>query len=391
MKRILTIILSLWTTISLAQTEERDTTSITVGGYVDAYYAWYDNAYNVALQQHNCIGAYHNSLGLNTAQFTTAFSSDRVRGVATFHYGDIAAIAWADQYRPIQEANAGIRLAKNLWLDAGYFKTHVGTESFLPKDNLLSIITLGTYYGPFYQGGARLGYDVNNTHLELHLTNGYNLHIDNNRAKTVGLLASQSFGESSVLTYSAAYGSEQVGALSNDDLFYQNVNFNYARERLTIQVGLDIAMVTRGSSSFNEPLITALLTAKYALTDDFSIAGRVEYFSDEDNLNSFALLPYYDIRSDSSSVFVKNGATGGTGLNIVGLTAGLEYSPSDFGFLRLETRYLNDLNGIEGIGVIDEPGNYNAIDAGVNPHVTTRLGVILTAGIYFDKTFTFAR
>ncbi|NQV51631.1 MAG: outer membrane beta-barrel protein [Flavobacteriales bacterium] len=391
MKRILTLILSILTISAIGQ-EEADTSSVTIGAYADGYYAYYNNAQNVAIQQHNSIGAYHNNLGLNTAQITSSFLTKHFRGTITIHHGDIAEIAWGDKYREVQEGNIGVQITDGLWLDGGYFKTHVGTESFLPKDNLMSIITLGTFYGPFYQSGLRLSYDKGPMHYEAHLINGYNLHVDNNPEKSVGLLVSYAMSDENSVTYSTLYGSEQTGALDNDNLWYQNIYFNHSGEKLEVQAGLDVAFASRGTQSLKaggKPLVTGLITAKYHVSDAFAVSARGEYFSDPSNINSFAFVPYYDASIDSSAVFQRGGIN--PGLNVFGVTAGLEYSPLSNGYLRLEARYLNDMNGDAGIGVKDDLSGFNAAVVGFNPHVTERWEVVVTAGFYFDKTFTFAR
>ena len=135
MKKTLLLLLTLWTIDASAQDSLKadiDPT-LTFGAYADGYYSWYSKGDDVAQQQHDCIGAYHNNFGLNIAQVTGAYTSDRVRGVATFHFGDIPAITWANNYRFIQEANAGVRLAERLWLDVGFFKTHGEQKAFCQK------------------------------------------------------------------------------------------------------------------------------------------------------------------------------------------------------------------------------------------------------------------
>ena len=72
MKRILTIFLILWTSNLLAQEEAKDTSKVTLGAYADGYYSYYSNGNNSVVQQHDCIGAYHNNFGLNIGQVTAA-------------------------------------------------------------------------------------------------------------------------------------------------------------------------------------------------------------------------------------------------------------------------------------------------------------------------------
>jgi hypothetical protein len=381
--RITFSILISWT-ISSAAFSQADSSKLTIGGYADGYYAWYTNAHAVVLQQHDCIGAYHNNFGLNIAQIHSAYAGDRVRGAITLHAGDIPNITWQDNYRLIQEANGGVRLADRLWLDAGFFKTHVGTESFLPKDNIISIISLGTFYGPFYQSGIRLSYDTKNDwHFELHAINGYNQHIDENDEKSFGVLASKKWSDRLSTTYSNMLGSDRVGRYLRDDyLVYQNIYLNYNRNKLLLQIGADVA-TAHTSFRFLEgwllPLVTALATVQYRFNDVWSLAARAEYFSDPKNINShnyklsggvyqITPLAQYD-------------------LLVVGGTMSLEYRPHSNGFIRLESRTLHDFNQAHKV----YPNGFDDKYIMMLPMLATRTQVLFTIGFSFDKTFKFAR
>ena len=346
MKKILPLLLIIWTIdLSAQDSVQAEISKLNLAAYADGYYSWYSNGDDVALQQHDCIGAYHNNFGLNIAQFTAAYESDRVRGVATFHFGDIPAITWANNYRSVQEANAGVRLANRLWLDVGFFKPHVGTESFLPRDNLMSIISLGTFYGPFYQSGARLSYDTKNDwHFEAHAINGYNLHIDNNEFKTFGLLVSKKWSEKVYTSYSGMAGQENVGLLDDGYLVYQNVYTNLSFKKLDVQLGLDVAFANEWKRNLGwlpDPLVAGLATVKYHFSDDFAVALRGEIFSDEQSINSRRINPVFTTNGDSRLSYASrsNG-----GMTIYGGTIGVEYSPSDQGFFRIESRTLYDPN-----------------------------------------------
>ena len=67
------------------------------------------------------------------------YDGEKVRGIVTLHFGDIPKATWSGTYNYIMEAHAGVRLCKKLWLDAGFFRTHFGTEGLLPKENFLVI------------------------------------------------------------------------------------------------------------------------------------------------------------------------------------------------------------------------------------------------------------
>ncbi len=388
MKKIHLLILLLWTINASAQAPEKsDTSTLTLGAYADGYYSWYSNGNEVAQQQHDCIGAFHNNFGLNVAQFTAAYESDRVRGVATFHFGDIPAITWANNYRFVQEANAGVRLAKRLWLDVGFFKTHVGTESFLPKDNMMSIISLGTFYGPFYQSGARLSYDTKSDwHFEAHAINGYNLHIDNNGFKTFGWLVSKKWNDKVYTSYSAMLGQENVGLGRDDYLVYQNIYSNLTFKKLELQLGADVAFSNAWRTNQDwlpGPLIAGLATAKYHVSEVFAVAFRGEMFYDPQSINSRRIAPSI-VNGISSLAYTRRLDEG---LTVYGATLSFEYSPSEQGFLRIEGRTLFDPNA----SLYSYPAGFDAGMAGLNPMLVSRTQVLATIGFYFDKTFNFAQ
>lgn len=379
--RTLILITLLSTTKLLAQ--EADSSMVSFGAYADGYYSWYSNGDQTIYQESDVIGAFHNNFGLNVAQFTGSYEGDRARGVATIHAGDIPAIAWGNDYRFIQEANAGVRIAQGLWLDVGFFKIHVGTESFLPRDNMLSIVTLGTFYGPFYQGGARLSYDTKSDwHFELHAINGYNLHIDNNEYKSYGSLIAKQWTDNIYTSYSNLVGQERIGGTTDDSyLVYQNIYANLEGERWSLQAGLDVA------SSFDwrvmndweqDLLIAALVTAQYRWDEHWATTLRFELFSDESQINSFQT-HYLD--AGNMVVPVQDGMT------VFGPTAGIAYTPVSGSFLRLESRYLMDPDFPSAQHVSD----FSPDPALGNPMLENRLQLLLTAGFYFDKTFKFAR
>jgi hypothetical protein len=100
------------------------------------------------------------AFGLNIAQLTAKFAAEKVRGVFTMHYGDIPQSAWSTQFNMIQEANVGIAFGKKIWLDGGFFRTHLGCESIQPRENMNIGVALTTYYEPYFLSGIKLSYQV---------------------------------------------------------------------------------------------------------------------------------------------------------------------------------------------------------------------------------------
>ena len=137
--------------------------SFKVSGYVDTYYAYYtDSVGTNNYEKISVISPKSNQFSLNVIQLTAQYTAENVRAVATLHYGDIPSSAWSPDFNMIQEANAGFRISNKFWLDAGFFKTHIGTEALLPKDNIVSSLAVITFYEPWWQSGVKLSYLPNN-------------------------------------------------------------------------------------------------------------------------------------------------------------------------------------------------------------------------------------
>ncbi|HET6991341.1 MAG TPA: outer membrane beta-barrel protein, partial [Bacteroidia bacterium] len=201
-------------------------------GYVDAYYAYYTDSVGTGnYQQFPSISPRSNAFGLNTAMLTAQYDGEKVRGVVTLHYGDIARCAWSSTFNPVMEAHVGVRLCKNnkLWLDAGFFRTHFGTEGLLPKENFASAVSVNTYYEPYFESGIRLNYNpCDKVAIYVYALNGYNMFEDNNNKKSLGTLATYALGDKGNFGYSNYIGDDSPQGDTVSHLrIHQNLFFNY--------------------------------------------------------------------------------------------------------------------------------------------------------------------
>jgi hypothetical protein len=132
--------------------QQSDSLVLSLSAYADAYYARFNDERGLnALQQYTTVSPRDNVIGLNIGAIGLHLKGENFRVNTVFHAGDIPAAIWSTDFPVVQAANAGIKLADGLWLDGGFFATHLGTESFLPKENLLSSTAVATYNEPFYQ------------------------------------------------------------------------------------------------------------------------------------------------------------------------------------------------------------------------------------------------
>ena len=335
---------------------------IMLEGYTDVYFASFTNELEPnVLQPFTTVSPRSERFGLNVAQLSVGYAAQKVRGTVTLHYGDIAQATWSETFNMVQEANVGIKLFGDWWLDAGFFATHIGTESFLPKNNYLSSTAVATYNEPFFQSGARLSYEGSDRlSAQLHVVSGYNFFLDANDAKSVGVLLSYAVNEHFTVTYTNLVGRESLDdAPLRQIRLYHNLYVNAVlAEKLLLTVGGDLGSQTHSvleDTDATALMYNALATVRYQFTPEWSLTARGEVFEDPEGF--------------ISGTFI-NQQGNPQGLQLWGLTLGAEYQPMENAYLRVEGR---NLTTNASLALFDQ-GTDNV-----------RYELMVTTGYYFDK------
>ena len=356
-------------TTTYAQEEDSDDHTITLSSYVDGYYSGFntDGSPN-NFRSYTTVGARGNSIGINVAQVGVKYEHKNVRSNVVLHYGDIPQATWSPNHNNIQEGNVGIKLADGVWFDVGLFATHIGTESFLPKNNMLSSTAFKTYNEPFYQSGAKLTYDKpENLELQFWILNGYNNFVDNNKSKSLGFLLSYSFSDNTSITYTNLIGREDeiagFGGDSKQNRFYQNIYLNTSwQDKVFLSAGFDMGTQTNSDLLVQDEsalMYAGLLTTRYQFDPEWSVTARAEIFNDK---NGFI------------SGLVRNTDNEFVGLELFGLTFGTEYKPVENVYVRAETRFTN-------------APEYLEIFRADNANQSSRVELLLTMGLALEKIF----
>ena len=315
-----------------ASAQTKDSASIKVSGYVDAYYAYYNDSVGRGdYQKFPSVSPRSNQFGLNTAQVTFQYDAAKVRGIVVLHYGDIPVSAWSGTFNNIMEAHAGVMLCKKLWLDAGFFRTHFGTEGLLPKENFTSSVSVNTYYEPYYESGFRLNYNPSDKlAINLYVLNGYNIYQENNDKKSFGLLATYALGDKGNIGYSNYIGDDtptapdSVQRVSHTRI-HQNLFWNYQIKKLKFQIGGDYCMQANSDTTGtgNASMYSGVISLKYQMTKKYAVYAREEFFNDPQGFMSTRFI---------------DGHAKQTGYKLTGTTLGVEYKPTENSYLRLEAR-----------------------------------------------------
>jgi hypothetical protein len=315
---------------SWAQDKKPTPPTITFSGYVDAYYA-FDNDATVlqgqptGARQFSFLGYVRNQFNLNTAQITGTVAHEDYRAALTVAYGDLRNSAYVPltRYNTLQQANGGFRIVDKLWFDGGFFMTHIGGESLLPKDNWFTLYSFATTNEPFYQAGARLSYEGSLIQAQIHLLNGYGIFEDNNANKSIGwffgITPSSQF--SALLTGIA--GNEQPTGTPEATRIYNDLVLTYQpSDALTVRAEVDYALEEMPTLNRQwGTYLASFLALRYAITPSVFASGRFEYVANANGANG--------------DVGIITSALRGTGYSV-----SVEYRPIANSYIRAEVRAL---------------------------------------------------
>ena len=321
--------------VSVSTAQKDSGTGIKFYGYVDAYYAHYSDSVGPGkFQKFGYESPVSDNFGVNQAQITAADTSAKFRGTVTLQYGDVPRALWSPTFNYIQEANGGIKLSKSFWLDAGFFRTHIGTESMLPRDNICTSQSVISWSEPFYQSGFRLTYSHSNAFTAaLYVVNGFNQFVAANKKKAVGLALTYNISDKFTVGYYNLLSDDTPDSISMSHWrLWNNVLVSLNLNKVKIQAGADY-ISEQNSNIYSTPGYIAYSTAwgfgtifalKYQCLKHFGVYGRFETYDDPQGILSGP----------------DNYSANNLSYELIGETFGVEYKPTENSYMRLEGREL---------------------------------------------------
>lgn len=301
--------------------------TLNVNAYFSTYYAYYTEDHVSEFVKYPTMAARNNQFGLNMAMVSLAYKAKQVRSTITLHYGDIAESTWPATFKMIQEANAGIELCKNLWLDAGIFRSHIGLESTQPRENITSSMTLANVFEPYFFSGGKLTYLINSKlSVQLNAFNSFNSLIETNANKLFGASIVYAPNDALTVTYNFITGDDTPDTETiKHQRFYNNFYLTYQKSKWTVgtEINYGIQQNSKNNSQALADMNSALCVVKHQAFKKIAGYARGEWFSDRD-----------EILSKGSRM----------GRFTYGLTAGVEYKPYKNVALSLEGRNLTSDN-----------------------------------------------
>ncbi len=277
-----------------------DTTpKITFGAFVDGYFAW-DFGRPPAFDRSFAGGtpfttqpSRHNEFNVNLAFVETKIDAPHYRGRLAIQAGTSVQSNYAGEptkgtisgpslARMLQEAVVGVKLADNVWVDAGIFYSHIGTESWASRDNPTYSRSLIADYSPYYQSGVKFTWTPNaKLTAQLDVVNGWQNISENNSGKGAGVRLDYATDANTTVSYFNLISSEATSRLR----VFNGLGVKRAMGKLSVLAEADIGSQSRGANVSGQSTWygwTAI--ARVQATPKVAVVARVEGYDDKDQV-----------------------------------------------------------------------------------------------------------
>lgn len=274
-----------------AQASADSTLTVKFGGFVDGYYAFDFNRPRTLDRAFTTQPARHNEFNINLAHVEAVLSGAKVRGRLAVQFGTsvqsnyaaeprVGSYSGGDVSRYIQEAVVGVKLSPTLWLDGGIYLSHIGSESWISRDNLTYTRSLIADYSPYYQSGVKLTWQATpSVSAQLNVVNGWQNISETNGNKGVG--GRLDWNASSKVTLSAynLISSETPDSVDAQLRLFQGGSIKLVpNDKVTLTGTFDFGSQDLGDET-GRWYGTALI-ARVQASPTVAFVGRVERYTD---------------------------------------------------------------------------------------------------------------
>lgn len=264
-----------------------------VSGYLETYYLHDFNHPSSNLRpsftySHNVTDKPSINLGFIKA----SVNADRIRANLALGSGTYMRANYALEPRDLQkvfEANVGLKLSDNIWLDAGVMPSHIGFESAIGLDNWTVTRSMMADNSPYFETGLKLSYtsDDGKWYASGLLLNGWQRiqRPDGNTTPAIGHQLTYKPNAKVTLNSSSFIGNDKSDSERRMRYFHNFYGQYQLNDQWGFITGFDIGAEQRerNSKSYNVWL-TPVFIAKYTHSDKWSLAARAEYYQDRDGV-----------------------------------------------------------------------------------------------------------
>ena len=277
------------------QMDSADIGKIVLSGYVDVYYGYDFNEPKTSDRPYAVSSARHNEININLAYLGMNYTNGKVRarfipGFGTYMNANYS--AEAGSLRNLVEANAGVCLStkRDVWLDACVIGSPYTNESAISKDHFMYTRSFAPEYVPYYLTGVKLSGKLSPKFTGyLYILNGWQNITDNNNPLSLGTQIEYRPNNKWLINWNTYVGDEtnanapqfgmryfsDVYAIYNPDGRFSFTTCAYAGAQQIKGANNTLSYAYWWQANF---------IAKVKLSKSTSLAGRVEYFKDEKNV-----------------------------------------------------------------------------------------------------------
>ena len=320
MKKVLALILSgslhmagwsqVVNTATMDTTDFRYQGKVTIEGYIDTYYAYDFNKPKAGNRPYFVSMARHNEFTINLAYISVKYSSARLRGKFVPGFGTYINANYANEslsLKNIVEASAGVKLwnNKNIWLDVGVFGSPYTNESAISKDHLAYTRSFAPEYVPYYLSGIKLSVPLSaKLNAYFYLLNGWQQIQDVNANKSIGTQLEYRPSDYLLINWNTYLGNERSSQRTEfGTRYFTDLFFIYTKRKWSATACYYIGSQQRTNLA-NAIWWQINLIGRYDVTDKISVSGRVEYFSDPEEVHIAPVTGVSGFSSYSSSLGV---------------------------------------------------------------------------------------
>lgn len=300
-KNLSLLLLILISLRSEANESSKPSRSVSWGGFIDGQYAFDLNNPPNGDRSFSTQPARSNEFNINLAFVEAKLETAKTRSRFALQAGTSVQSNYSSEptrgtnsgpslSRHIQEARVGYALSDSTWIDAGIFFAHVGSESWISRDNLVLTRSLIADYSPYYLSGAKVTHLLSNKlTLQFLVVNGWQNISENNTDKTLGTGIEYS-SERWIFSYNTLIGREislDLNATPRSSEFRHFHNFIFKSKGLLDWewiAQVDVGFQKKPNNSQMSEWGGISLMTRYSLNSQQKISFRAESFQDLDQI-----------------------------------------------------------------------------------------------------------
>lgn len=273
--------------------QDDSTKTLKLSSYVDMYYSYdFSNPKNFEKPDFNYHYKKHNQLNVNLAFVKLGYQSSRIRSnlaLMTGNYAMYNLSAEPNWAKPLLEANIGFKITKqhHIWVDAGVMPSHIGFESAVGADCWNLTRSILAENSPYYETGIKFNYTnkKEDFYIAFYVLNGWQkIAVPNWDSKpSLGMQLTYKPISHLTLNYSNFIGRMQLDTMSPLRVFHNLYAIYEASPKTAFIFGFDIGTQNNGQGK-GAIWYTPVMIAKLNLNSKSTIAGRLEYYNDKNQV-----------------------------------------------------------------------------------------------------------